>query len=115
MIESKFSTNLNDAFNQNNPMYKKVDNNDQRLTDKYLQGKVPNKYYDLKMSKMPIKYKKTDFPNASVNLNLNLKNESINKPQLSKSYNFNNNKNDNSNNIILEKSAENTDLEPKFS
>ena len=40
--ESNFSTNLSDAFISNNPMYKIVDNNDQRLTDKFLKGKNPN-------------------------------------------------------------------------
>jgi hypothetical protein len=46
--ESNFSTNLIDAFNNNNPSYKSVDNNDKRLTEKYLQGKNPNPLYYLK-------------------------------------------------------------------
>ena len=49
--ETNFSTNLNDAFEQNNPSYKIVDNNDQRLTEKYLHGKNPNPLYDLKKNK----------------------------------------------------------------
>ena len=43
--KSNFSTNLNDTFDQNNPSYKIVDNNVQRLTEK---GKNPNPLYDLK-------------------------------------------------------------------
>ena len=46
--KSNFSTNLNDTFNQNNPSYKIVDNNVQRLTEKYIYGKNPNPLYDLK-------------------------------------------------------------------
>ena len=34
--KSNFSTNLNDTFDQNNPSYKIVDNNVQRLTEKYI-------------------------------------------------------------------------------
>jgi len=49
--ETNFSTNLNDAFDQNNPSYKIVDYNNQRLIEKYLYGKNPNRLYDLKKNK----------------------------------------------------------------
>ena len=66
--ESNFSTNLIDAFNQNNLSYKNVDNNDQRLTEKYLNGKNPNPKYDLKKSR---KQKYTKNPTyASVNMKI---------------------------------------------
>ena len=59
--ESNFSTNLEDAH-KNNSSYKSVDINDQKLKDKYLQGKNPNPLYDLK-EKNQIKYGKTSFVN----------------------------------------------------
>jgi len=52
--KSNFSTNLNDTFNQKNPSYKIVDNNVQRLTEKYIYGKNPNPLYDLKKNNKKI-------------------------------------------------------------
>ena len=57
--ESNFSTNLEDAHKNNNN-YKNVDINDQRLKDKFLQGKNPNPLYD-KREKNKINYGKTAF------------------------------------------------------
>ena len=95
--ESNFSTNLSDAFISNNSMYKIVDNNDQRLTDKFLKGKNPNPLYDLKKYKKQIYGKNTGF--ASVNVIMNnesMQNSSLFKPsksvinnnQLSNKFNF---------------------------
>ena len=61
--ESNFSTNLEDAHKNNNN-YKNVDINDQRLKDKFLQGKNPNPLYDIR-EKNKINYGKTAF--GSVN------------------------------------------------
>ena len=96
--ESNFSTNLSDAFISNNSMYKIVDNNDQRLTDKFLKGKNPNPLYDLKKYKKQIYGKNTGF--ASVNVIMNnesMQNSSLFKPsksvitnnQLNNKFNFN--------------------------
>ena len=102
--ESNFSTNLNDAFEQNNPSYKIVDNNDQRLTEKYLHGKNPNPLYDLKKNKK-------NFGFASVNTamvnNPFDKNKSQIKPAMSYNMNINNN-------IIFEKDEEAQNSKPKF-
>ena len=57
--ESNFSTNLEDAHKNNTP-YKTVDINDQKLKDKYLQGKNPNPLYDLR-EKNKINYGQTKF------------------------------------------------------
>ena len=57
--ESNFSTNLEDAH-KNNTKYKKVDINDQRLKEKFLQGKNPNPLYDIR-EKNQINYGKTAF------------------------------------------------------
>ena len=103
--ESNFSTNLNDAFNQNNPSYKIVDNNDQRLTDKYLHGKNPNPLYDLKKNKKNFGFASV---NTAVIKNSIAKNNSQIKPTMS--YNMNNHKN----NIILEKEEESQENKPKF-
>ena len=108
--ESNFSTNLTDAFNNNNPYYKSVDNNDQRLTEKYLNGKNPNPLYDLKKSR---KQKYTKNPGfASVNMIISndsqMKNNSQIKPIMSYI-------NPNKNNIILEKDDEPKDSKPKYS
>ena len=67
--ESNFSTNLSDAFISNNPMYKIVDNNDQRLTDKFLKGKNPNPLYDLKKYKKQIYGKNTGFNSVNIIMN----------------------------------------------
>jgi 3-oxoacyl-[acyl-carrier protein] reductase len=66
--ESNFSTNLEDAH-KNNSSYKSVDINDQKLKEKFLQGKNPNPLYD-SIEKNQIKYGKTTFGslnNASYN------------------------------------------------
>ena len=108
--ESNFSTNLTDAFNNNNPYYKSVDNNDQRLTEKYLNGKNPNPLYDLKKSRKQKYAKNPGF--ASVNMIMSndsqMKNNSQIKPIMSYI-------NPNKNNIILEKDDEPKDSKPKYS
>ena len=86
--ESNFSTNLEDAH-KNNTKYKKVDINDQRLKEKFLQGKNPNPLYD-KREKNQINYGKTTFGsvnNAAYNNAFQQNNPSI-KQNLS--YNINN-------------------------
>jgi 3-oxoacyl-[acyl-carrier protein] reductase len=65
--ESNFSTNLEDAH-KNNSIYKSVDINDQKLKDKYLQGKNPNPLYDLK-EKNQMNYGRTQY-NTSINQNM---------------------------------------------
>ena len=65
--ESNFSTNLDDAH-KNNSIYKSVDINDQKLKDKYLQGKNPNPLYDLK-EKNQINYGRTQY-NDSIKQNM---------------------------------------------
>ena len=67
--ESNFSTNLSDAFASSNPSYKIVDNNDQRLTDKFLKGKNPNPLYDLKKYKKQIYGKNTGFNSVNIIMN----------------------------------------------
>jgi hypothetical protein len=91
--ESNFSTNLEDAH-KNNSSYKSVDINDQKLKDKYLQGKNPNPLYDLK-EKNNIKYGKTSFTPAMNNNNLYQENYGVKQ---NKSYNVNNVNNINNNN-----------------
>lgn len=93
--ESNFSTNLVDAH-KNNPTYKSVDMNDQKLIDKYLDGKNPNPSYG-KKEKNKINYGKTSF-NPVMNNNLfQNKNNSVIKPNMS--YNINMNINNNYMNI----------------
>jgi 3-oxoacyl-[acyl-carrier protein] reductase len=92
--ESNFSTNLSDAFASSNPSYKIVDNNDQRLTDKFLKGKNPNPLYDLKKYKKQIYGKNTGF--ASVNIIMNndsmqMPNQNLNRTQIKPAMSFNNN------------------------
>ena len=65
--ESNFSTNLDDAH-KNNSIYKSVDINDQKLKDKYLQGKNPNPLYDLK-EKNHMNYGRTQY-NDSIKQNM---------------------------------------------
>ena len=91
--ESNFSTNLSDAFASSNPSYKIVDNNDQRLTDKFLKGKNPNPLYDLKKYKKQIYGKNTGF--ASVNIIMNndsmqMPNQNLNRTQIKPAMSFNN-------------------------
>ena len=108
--ESNFSTNLNDAFNQSNPYYKNVDNNDQRLTEKYLKGINPNRLYDQKKKKKKMNPKNFGF--ASVNpMDMNMNNNLINnysqvKPEMS--YNINNK------NMNLQEKGEPKDNIPLF-
>lgn len=108
--ESNFSTNLNDAFNQSNPYYKNVDNNDQRLTEKYLKGINPNRLYDQKKKKKKMNPKNFGF--ASVNpMDMNMNNNLINNysqvnPEMS--YNINNK------NISLQEKGEPKDNIPLF-
>ena len=83
MKESNFSTNLEDAHKNNFP-YKNVDNNDQKLNEKYLQGKNPNPLYDLK-EKNQFKYGKTVY-NSSNNTTFNNTRFPIKQ---NKSYNIN--------------------------
>jgi len=108
--ESNFSTNLIDAFNQNNLLYKSVDNNDTRLTEKYLKGKNPNPLYDLKKSK---KQKYTKNPGfASVNMVINNDSQIKNDSQINpvKSY-----INPIKNNTIFENNDEPKDRKAEFS
>ena len=65
--ESNFSTNLDDAH-KNNSIYKSVDINDQKLKDKYLQGKNPNPLYDLK-EKNQMNYGRSQY-NDSIKQNM---------------------------------------------
>jgi len=74
--ESNFSTNLEDAH-KNNSIYKSVDINDQKLKDKYLQGKNPNPLYDLK-EKNQMNYGRTQY-NDSIRQNMSY-NQSYGKP-----------------------------------
>lgn len=84
--ESNFSTNLADAHKSNYP-YKNVDVNDQKLKEKYLQGKNPNPLYD-KLEKSHINYGISVNPamhDNSFQNNINIKKN--------KSYNINNTNN----------------------
>ena len=84
--ESNFSTNLADAHKSNYP-YKNVDVNDQKLKEKYLQGKNPNPLYD-KLEKSHINYGISVNPamhDNSFQNNINIRKN--------KSYNINNTNN----------------------
>ena len=86
--ESNFSTNLEDAH-KNNSSYKSVDINDQKLKEKFLQGKNPNPLYD-SIEKNQIKYGKTTFGSLNnVSYNNSLQKQIPIKQN--KSYNINNN------------------------
>ena len=108
--ESNFSTNLTDAFNQDNLYYKNVDNNDQRLTEKYLKGKNPNPLYDLKKSKQQKYSKNPGF--ASVNMIMSNDSQFKNNSQIKPVRSY---INPNKNNMILEKDDEPKDSQFKFS
>lgn len=108
--ESNFSTNLTDAFNQDNLYYKNVDNNDQRLTEKYLKGKNPNPLYDLKKSKQQKYSKNPGF--ASVNMIMSNDSQFKNNSQIKPVRSY---INPNKNNMILEKDDEPKDSKFKFS
>jgi hypothetical protein len=108
--ESNFSTNLTDAFNQDNLYYKNVDNNDQRLTEKYLKGKNPNPLYDLKKSKQQKYTKNPGF--ASVNMIMSNDSQFKNNSQIKPVRSY---INPNKNNMILEKDDEPKDSQFKFS
>jgi 3-oxoacyl-[acyl-carrier protein] reductase len=113
--ESNFSTNLSDAFASSNPSYKIVDNNDQRLTDKFLKGKNPNPLYDLKKYKKQIYGKNTGF--ASVNIIMNndsmqMPNQNLNRTQIKPAMSFNNNLQNN--NFNLNKSNGPEDSKPNY-
>ena len=115
--ESNFSTNLSDAFASSNPSYKIVDNNDQRLTDKFLKGKNPNPLYDLKKYKKQIYGKNTGF--ASVNIIMNNdsmqmpnQNQNLNRTQIKPAMSFNNNLQNN--NFNLNKSNGPEDSKPNY-
>ena len=115
MKESNFSTNLSDAFASSNPSYKIVDNNDQRLTDKFLKGKNPNPLYDLKKYKKQIYGKNTGF--ASVNIIMNndsmqMPNQNLNRTQIKPAMSFNNNLQNN--NFNLNKSNGPEDSKPNY-
>ena len=101
--DSNFSTNLEDAH-QNNTPYKTVDINDQKLKEKYLQGKNPNPLYDLR-EKNQINSGKTNFGSINnvvynnsfqkklfpikQNLSYNLKNgNNIKNEPLDSNYNY---------------------------
>ena len=108
--ESNFSTNLNDAFNQSNPYYKNVDNNDQRLTEKYLKGINPNRLYDQKKKKKKMNPKNFGF--ASVNpMDMNMNNNLINNySQVNPEMSYNINKK----NMSLQEKGEPKDNIPLF-
>ena len=90
--ESNFSTNLEDAH-KTNRHYKSVDVNDQKLKDKYLQGKNPNPLYDKKEKNNNIRYGKTSF-NPVMNNDLNNDQYQDNYAiKQNKSYNVKNNNN----------------------
>ena len=113
--ESNFSTNLSDAFASSNPSYKILDNNDQRLTDKFLKGKNPNPLYDLKKYKKQIYGKNTGF--ASVNIIMNndsmqMPNQNLNRTQIKPAMSFNNNLQNN--NFNLNKSNGPEDSKPNY-
>ena len=108
--ESNFSTNLTDAFNQDNLYYKNVDNNDQRLTEKYLKGKNPNPLYDLKKSKQQKYSNNPGF--ASVNMIMSNDSQFKNNSQIKPVRSY---INPNKNNMILEKDDEPKDSQFKFS
>ena len=113
--ESNFSTNLSDAFASSNPSYKIVDNNDQRLTDKFLKGKNPNPLYDLKKYKKQIYGKNTGF--ASVNIIMNndsmqMPSQNLNRTQIKPAMSFNNNLQNN--NFNLNKSNGPEDSKPNY-
>ena len=115
--ESNFSTNLSDAFASSNPSYKIVDNNDQRLTDKFLKGKNPNPLYDLKKYKKQIYGKNTGF--ASVNIIMNNdsmqmpnQNQNLNRTQIKPAMSFNINLQNN--NFNLNKSNGPEDSKPNY-
>ena len=115
--ESNFSTNLEDAHKNNNN-YKNVDINDQRLKDKFLQGKNPNPLYDIR-EKKKINYGKTAFgsvnnvaynnsfqkniPPIKQNLSYNINNNNLNyikkDEPMDNTRKYNNNINNNYNNI----------------
>ena len=115
--ESNFSTNLEDAH-KNNSNYKKVDINDQRLKDKFLQGKNPNPLYDIR-EKNQINYGKTAFGSVNnaaynnpfqknnlpikQNLSYNINNNNLNyikkDEPMDNTRKYNNNINNNYNNI----------------
>ena len=109
--ESNFSTNLEDAH-KNNSSYKSVDINDQKLKEKFLQGKNPNPLYDSR-EKNQIKYGKTTFGSLNYvsynnsfqkqipikqNMSYNINNNYINKKK--EPMNFINNKMNNDYNNI---------------
>ena len=115
MKESNFSTNLYDAYLQDHISYKIVDNNDQRLIDKYLNKKTPNPLYDIKKSKSKQNpnMKNFGFPSVINAMNKDLsqsQNNNVIKPGLSY---VGNNKRYN-NNIISEKDDEFRDSKPKY-
>ena len=86
--ESNFSTNLEDAH-KNNSSYKSVDINDQKLKEKFLQGKNPNPLYDSR-EKNQIKYGKTTFGSLNyVSYNNSFQKQIPIKQNMS--YNINNN------------------------
>ena len=85
--ESNFSTNLEDAH-KNNARYKNVDINDQKLKDKYLQGKNPNPLYDLKNVN---NYGKTAYGST----NNSLLKKAMNRQNMNYNNNYYNNQNNN--------------------
>ena len=113
--ESNFSTNLSDAFASSNPSYKIVDNNDQRLTDKFLKGKNPNPLYDLKKYKKQIYGKNTGFTSVNIIMNndsMQMPNQNLNRTQIKPAMSFNNNLQNN--NFNLNKSNGPEDSKPNY-
>ena len=103
--ESNFSTNLEDAH-KNNTKYKKVDINDQRLKEKFLQGKNPNPLYDIR-EKNQINYGKTAF--GSVNNVVYNNPFQKNNPSIKQNLSYNiNNQNFINQNIQKEEPMDNT-------
>ena len=103
--ESNFSTNLSDAFLRNNPSYKIVEDNDQRLIDKYCNKEYPNPKYYEKKAKM--KNYKSGSVNMAIPNNTFIQNSNLFNP--SKSQNINQNSN-----IYFNRSGEPKDGKPKY-
>ena len=106
--ESKFSTNLSDAFMQNNYSYKKVDNDDHKF-DKFLKGETINPSYIKKKNKNMIK------TNNTTSLNININNNMIqNNSQIRNNKSYNIELKPNRNNIIYDNNDEPNDTSPRF-
>lgn len=87
--ESNFSTRITDAHKNVHANYKFIDPIDDKLKDKYLEGKTPNPLYDVKDKMKKSVFGRNEASNINSNYNINPFQNAEQNTKLGYSYNIN--------------------------